>query len=131
MKGAHTMQRRDLLIHGAALATTAAAAPAFAKPAQASAFAKAVLAQPLMAPFKGVDDLTGDVDGTALMRGRWPSELRGRFYRNGPALASVTTTGLTVTAWCSNSRWATAASPTKAVWCAPPNCVPNNKRGAF
>jgi all-trans-8'-apo-beta-carotenal 15,15'-oxygenase len=80
------MQRRDLLIHGAALATTAAAAPAFAKPAQASAFAKAVLAQPLMAPFKGVDDLTGDVDGTALMRGRWPSELRGRFYRNGPAL---------------------------------------------
>jgi all-trans-8'-apo-beta-carotenal 15,15'-oxygenase len=86
MKGAHTMQRRDLLIHGAALAATAVAAPAFAKPAQASAFAKAVLTQPLMAPFKGVNDVSGDVDGAALMRGRWPSELRGRFYRNGPAL---------------------------------------------
>jgi all-trans-8'-apo-beta-carotenal 15,15'-oxygenase len=84
------MKRRDLLIHSAAtVAATvgaSAAAPAFAKPALASDFAMAVTTQPLMAPFKGVTDAGGDVDGTALLRGRWPAELRGRFYRNGPAL---------------------------------------------
>jgi all-trans-8'-apo-beta-carotenal 15,15'-oxygenase len=85
MKG-HTMQRRDLLIQSAAALAAGVTAPAFAKPAQASAFAQAVATQPLMAPFKGVSDATGDIDGGALLRGRWPRELRGRFYRNGPAL---------------------------------------------
>ena len=33
-----------------------------------------------------MNDSSGNVDGTALLRGRWPAELRGRFYRNGPAL---------------------------------------------
>jgi all-trans-8'-apo-beta-carotenal 15,15'-oxygenase len=84
------MQRRDLLTHtataAAALAATGLAAPAFAKPAQASLFAQAVTQQPRMTPFKGVSDSSGDVDGAALLRGRWPAELRGRFYRNGPAL---------------------------------------------
>jgi all-trans-8'-apo-beta-carotenal 15,15'-oxygenase len=84
------MKRRDLLIHSAAaaVATVSAsiAAPALAKPALASDFTKAVTTQPLMAPFKGVTDASGDVDSTALLRGRWPTELRGRFYRNGPAL---------------------------------------------
>jgi all-trans-8'-apo-beta-carotenal 15,15'-oxygenase len=80
------MKRRDLLIHSAAALCASVGAPAFAKPAQASDFSKAVTTQPLMAPFKGVNDASGDVDGTALLRGRWPAELRGRFYRNGPAL---------------------------------------------
>ncbi len=80
------MQRRNLLTHTAAAAATLVAAPAFAKPAPASLFEQAVKSQPRMTPFKGVNDATGDVDGEALLRGRWPAELRGRFYRNGPAL---------------------------------------------
>jgi all-trans-8'-apo-beta-carotenal 15,15'-oxygenase len=80
------MQRRDLLTHTAAAAATLLAGPVIAKPAQASLFAQAVTQQPRMTPFKGVSDATGDVDGAALLRGRWPADLRGRFYRNGPAL---------------------------------------------
>jgi carotenoid cleavage dioxygenase len=81
------MQRRQLLSATAAGLATGLAAPAFAKPAQASVFDTNVKGQPLMAPFKGVTDVTGDRDsGPLKLLGRWPAELRGRFYRNGPAL---------------------------------------------
>ena len=83
------MQRRKLLHTAAAsaLATLgASAAAAHARPARAEDFARAVAQQPLLQPFKGVTDASGDVDGTAMLRGRWPEALRGRFYRNGPAL---------------------------------------------
>jgi carotenoid cleavage dioxygenase len=78
------MQRRHLLVATAAAAATTAAR---AKPAAASVFAAHVATEPMLAPFKGVTDITGDRDsGPLLLRGRWPAELRGRFYRNGPAL---------------------------------------------
>jgi all-trans-8'-apo-beta-carotenal 15,15'-oxygenase len=84
------MDRRHLLHTLAAAATTAAGSTlpllADAKPAKAADFAANVAKQPLLTPFKGVNDSSGNVDGQALLRGRWPSELRGRFYRNGPAL---------------------------------------------
>jgi carotenoid cleavage dioxygenase len=80
------MQRRHLLQAAAGALATAAATPAFTKPARAAAFAAAVVSQPLLRPFKGVDDAGGDLDGVATVKGRWPAELRGRFYRNGPAL---------------------------------------------
>jgi carotenoid cleavage dioxygenase len=89
------MQRRQLLTASVAgLAAGAAAVTpglADAKPALASVFAANVQSQPLLAPFKGVTDATGDRDsasgpGQIELRGRWPTELRGRFYRNGPAL---------------------------------------------
>lgn len=81
------MQRRDFLHY--ALATGSAAglvAPAQGKPARADAFAAAVASQPRYAPLRGVTDQGGDLDSQAQLRGRWPEALRGRFYRNGPAL---------------------------------------------
>jgi all-trans-8'-apo-beta-carotenal 15,15'-oxygenase len=83
---AAAMQRRQLLHTVAAAAGTTLAAPAVARPARAADFAAALVGQPLLTPLKGVSDSTGDIDGQALLRGRWPTELRGRFYRNGPAL---------------------------------------------
>ena len=80
------MQRRPLLQAAAGALTSAAAAPGFTKPARAADFAAAVASQPLLKPFQGVTDASGDVDGVAAIKGRWPEELRGRFYRNGPAL---------------------------------------------
>jgi len=81
------MQRRHLIATAAAGLTTSLAAPSFAKPARAADFDTHVAKQPLLTPFKGVTDATGDRDsGALLLRGRWPAELRGRFYRNGPAL---------------------------------------------
>ena len=80
------MDRRNLLQAAAGALASAAAAPAFTKPARAADFAAAVTTQPLMRPFQGVTDASGNVDGVATLRGRWPAELRGRFYRNGPAL---------------------------------------------
>jgi carotenoid cleavage dioxygenase len=81
------MQRRELLGSLAGLATSALAATARAEPATAAAFDAAVVHEPLLAPFKGVTDASGDRDcAEALLHGRWPAELRGRFYRNGPAL---------------------------------------------
>ena len=89
------MQRRQLLTASVAgLAASAAAITptlADAKLALSSVFDANVKSQPLLAPFKGVTDATGDRDsdgspGQILLRGRWPAELRGRFYRNGPAL---------------------------------------------
>ena len=82
-----TTERRQLLM--ATLAGLAAGVPcaSLAKPAAAADFAAAVASQPLLAPFKGVTDTSGNVDsGPLLLRGRWPQALRGRFYRNGPAL---------------------------------------------
>ncbi len=80
------MQRRHLLQAAAGALASAAATPGFTKPARAADFAAAVASQPLLKPFQGVTDASGDVDGVAAIKGRWPEELRGRFYRNGPAL---------------------------------------------
>jgi carotenoid cleavage dioxygenase len=80
------MQRRHLLQAAAGACVSTAATPGFAKPARAADFAAAVASQPLLNPFHGVTDSSGDVDGVAAIKGRWPEDLRGRFYRNGPAL---------------------------------------------
>ena len=81
------MQRRDFLLHTlAASAAAAGMSAAIAKPASAADFAAAASQLPLYAPLQGVTDQSGNIEGQALMRGRWPAELRGRFYRNGPAL---------------------------------------------
>jgi carotenoid cleavage dioxygenase len=82
------MQRRTLLLHAAATALftgrTAAA------PAAACDFDDAVARAPMYAPFKGVNDegdaAGGALDGEARLGGHWPAALRGRFYRNGPAV---------------------------------------------
>ncbi len=83
------LQRRQLLL-GLGQAGLAAFAGLGAGAAHATArpqdFDTATPRQPLLAPLKGVDDITGDRDAVATLRGRWPAELRGRFYRNGPAL---------------------------------------------
>ena len=82
------MQRRDFLRAsfraGAALGT-AASWPAFGLAPDGQAFDNAVATQPWLRPFKGVTDQDLRCDALALT-GRWPAELRGRFYRNGPAL---------------------------------------------
>jgi carotenoid cleavage dioxygenase len=85
------IQRRHLLQALAALGVSplspAALLSAQAKPAAAADFAAALRSQPLLTPMKGVDDSSGDCDTAQLAtRGRWPEALRGRFYRNGPAL---------------------------------------------
>ncbi len=54
--------------------------------ARASDFAAAAAKDPLLTPLFGVSDATGDRDAEAKLLGRWPAGLRGRFYRNGPAL---------------------------------------------
>lgn len=80
------MQRRHFLQAFAAL-TAAARLPAFARGSEGQAFDSAVADKPWLTPFKGVTDATGDRHCDALaLRGRWPAALRGRFYRNGPAL---------------------------------------------
>jgi all-trans-8'-apo-beta-carotenal 15,15'-oxygenase len=81
--------RRQLLqATAAALAAPAllATRPASARPARAADFAEAARGQPLLTPLAGVSDASGQRDGVARLSGRWPSALRGRFYRNGPAL---------------------------------------------
>ena len=85
MTAAHATRRRLLQATAGTLATAGLPA-AHAQAARPQDFDAAVAAQPLLAPFKGVDDSSGDRDGRAQLRGRWPAELRGRFYRNGPAL---------------------------------------------
>ena len=53
--------------------------------ADGAAFDAAVAGKPWLAPFKGLD--RGDLQCSALaVTGRWPAGLRGRFYRNGPAV---------------------------------------------
>ena len=79
--------RRHLLQALAAAPLGAASLATQARPGRAADFAAAVVGQPLLTPFKGVTDATGDCDTARLAtRGRWPAELTGRFYRNGPAL---------------------------------------------
>ena len=91
--------RRDVLRGAAAagllpsLAWAAPAAAAATSPEIASegaAFDTAVAGRPWLVPFKGVSDAgaaQGDLRCAHLtVTGRWPAELRGRFYRNGPAL---------------------------------------------
>jgi all-trans-8'-apo-beta-carotenal 15,15'-oxygenase len=80
------MQRRSILLQACAGLAAATTGSVHAAPARADSFDTAVKNQPLLKPFKGVSDASGDRDGQALLRGRWPDELRGRFYRNGPAL---------------------------------------------
>lgn len=84
----NTLSRRHLLqALAAAGGGLAAAAPALARPGRAADFAVNVASQPLLTPFKGVSDASGDCATARLaLRGRWPAELSGRFYRNGPAL---------------------------------------------
>ena len=81
-----TLHRRHLLQALAGLAASGVT-PAFARPAPAADFAAALARQPMLLPLLGVSDATGDLFTEQLKtRGRWPAELRGRFYRNGPAL---------------------------------------------
>jgi carotenoid cleavage dioxygenase-like enzyme len=80
--------RRQLL---QALAATclgpAVATGVRARPAQAAAAQARIAADPLLTPLRGVSDVSGDRFTAELVtRGRWPEDLRGRFYRNGPAL---------------------------------------------
>ncbi len=83
---------RRRLLGTAALATAGAAlgsGPAAARPQRAADVAANFDAQPLLRPLRGVSDQThplADLQGQAQLLGRWPEDLRGRFYRNGPAL---------------------------------------------
>lgn len=82
------MQRRDLLRVGFQLGAAFGAAtawPAFALAPEGQAFDDAIKQQPWLKPFKGVTDADLRCDALALS-GKWPAALRGRFYRNGPAL---------------------------------------------
>ena len=80
------MKRRDFLQAFAALGATGVG-PAFAVAPDGQAFDAAAARSPWLAPFKGVNDATQDLRCDALaLGGRWPTALRGRFYRNGPAL---------------------------------------------
>jgi len=77
------MNRRDMLQAFAAFGS-AAALPSFA--AAGSSFDSSA-ALPWLQPFKGLSDSTQDLRCESLaITGRWPAQLRGRFYRNGPAL---------------------------------------------
>ncbi len=84
------MNRRDSLkstLQALATLGLGQALPGQARPGRAADFAAAVAQQPLLTPFKGVNDASGDCFTERLAtRGRWPAELAGRFYRNGPAL---------------------------------------------
>ena len=80
------MQRRDFLQALTALGATTSWS-AFALSTEGQAFDAAVKKAPWLTPFKGVSDATQDLRCDALaLTGRWPAQLRGRFYRNGPAL---------------------------------------------
>ena len=80
------MQRRHFLQAFAALTATSSI-PALADSGEGLAFDAAVASAPELLPFKGVTDATGDRRCDALeLDGHWPAALRGRFYRNGPAL---------------------------------------------
>jgi carotenoid cleavage dioxygenase len=73
---------------GAALgAALLAAGPAHARPARAADFAANVASQPMLTPMRGVpDSAEGLATEAPRLLGRWPTALRGRFHRNGPAL---------------------------------------------
>ena len=80
---------RNLAGLGAAAASLPFAASALAAEAtsEAEAFDSRVASAPRLAPFKGIGDSQSTLRCESLaITGRWPAELRGRFYRNGPAL---------------------------------------------
>jgi hypothetical protein len=78
---------RRRLLQGLAAASAAWLSPAQARPAAADPIRARLAANPLLTPFLGVDDTGGDRHTASVpTRGRWPEALRGRFYRNGPAL---------------------------------------------
>ncbi len=86
------MNRRELLQGALAGVAAVAAAPGTARAATdtstpedfKAAFDAALPQHPHLAPLKGV---VADLHCEALrLEGRWPAALRGRFYRNGPAL---------------------------------------------
>lgn len=93
MNSQPTINRRDALLAVGAFGV-ATALPGFAAAAapasDGAAFDAAVAELPWLAPFKGLDDsdpARTDLRCQALaVTGRWPAGLRGRFYRNGPAL---------------------------------------------
>ena len=74
----------------AATATLPAWGLPLASATEGAAFDAASASLPWLRPFKGIDDAgasEGDLRCDALaVTGRWPSVLRGRFYRNGPAV---------------------------------------------
>ncbi len=74
----------------AASATLPAWSTASTPAGEGAAFDAAVASLPWLRPFKGIGDGGaggGDFRCEALaVTGRWPAALRGRFYRNGPAL---------------------------------------------
>ena len=89
-----SVHRRDI-VRGIGLFGLAAASGAWSRGASAAAsdgaaFDAAVAGTPWLAPFKGVSDAgaaEGDLRCESLaVTGRWPAALRGRFYRNGPAI---------------------------------------------
>jgi all-trans-8'-apo-beta-carotenal 15,15'-oxygenase len=84
------MQRRQFLSRAGRLGAALAAAgawPAFALEPEGRAFDESIARQPWLLPLKGVDDASQDLHCDALaLTGRWPEALRGRFYRNGPAV---------------------------------------------
>lgn len=86
------MNRRTFLTQTASFAVVGASSPLiFASESSASMparfkteFAAAVVKNPYLTPLKGV---TGDLVCESLaLEGKLPRELRGRFYRNGPAI---------------------------------------------
>ena len=89
-----SLKRREIVrgigLFGAAVATGAWTRGALAASGEGAAFDAAIAGTPSLLPFKGVSDAgpaQGDLRCESLaMSGRWPAGLRGRFYRNGPAL---------------------------------------------
>ena len=89
-----SLQRREIVrgigLLGLAAATGGWSRTAAAAPTDGAAFDAAVAGTPWLAPFKGVSDAgpaEGDLRCESLaVSGRWPAGLRGRFYRNGPAV---------------------------------------------
>jgi carotenoid cleavage dioxygenase len=80
------MDRRRFL-QGLAAVGAAATGPAFARSSEGQAFDDAVATAPWLTPFKGAGETIQDLRCDALaLSGRWPAALRGRFYRNGPAV---------------------------------------------
>ena len=93
MNGSPDLGRRTALRGLGALAATAAL-PAWGLPAETAtegaAFDAAAASLPWLRPFKGIGDAGsrgGELSCAALaVSGGWPAALRGRFYRNGPAV---------------------------------------------
>ena len=78
---------KTALTRRTALAALLAAPVVVRATTPSEAFDTTAAREPWRLPLKGVDDTTGSRDCAALsLSGRWPDGLRGRFYRNGPAL---------------------------------------------